>query len=93
MVRTHPDTGRKALYINPYFTSHFAGMTVEESRPLIDYLSTRATRHENIYRHRWRQGDVLMWDNRSAMHYAILDYDEKMPRLMHRTTATGDRPV
>jgi taurine dioxygenase len=68
-------------------------MTVEESRPLIQYLCARATRPENIYRHRWRNGDVLMWDNRCAMHYAVLDYDETMPRLMHRTTAKGDRPV
>ncbi len=93
VVRTHPGTGRKALYINDYFTERFTGMTVEESRPLIQYLCARATRQENIYRHRWRNGDVLMWDNRCAMHYAVLDYDETMPRLMHRTTAKGDRPV
>ncbi len=91
-VRTHPETGRKALYVNPYFTSHFKGMTVEESRPLLEYLYQRAARPENVYRHHWRQGDLLMWDNRCAMHYAVYDYDDKKPRLMHRTTAGGDAP-
>ncbi len=93
VVRTHPETGRKALYINPYFISHFAAMTVAESRPLIDYLSARASRPENVYRHRWREGDVLMWDNRCTMHYAVRDYVDTMKRLMHRTTAAGERPV
>ncbi len=93
VVRTHPDTGRKSLFINDYFTERFADMTIEESRPLIDMLCRRATVPENVYRHRWRAGDVLMWDNRCALHYAVRDYDDTMPRLMHRTTAAGDRPV
>ena len=92
VVRTHPQTGRKALYVNPYFTERFEGWTLEESRLWIDWLTQRATRLENIYRHRWRKGDVLMWDNRCAMHYAIYDYDSK-PRLFHRATAAGDKPV
>jgi len=93
VVRTHPGSGRLALYINPWFTERFAGMTHEESRPLIDFLCTEATRPENVYRHRWRPRDVVMWDNRAAMHYAVRDYDETMVRIMHRTTALGDRPV
>lgn len=93
VVRTHPGNGRPALYINPWFTERFSGMTVEESRPLIDFLCARATRPENVYRHRWRQRDVVMWDNRAAMHYAVRDYDENEVRIMHRTTALGDRPV
>ncbi len=92
VVRTHPESGRQALYVNPWFTSHFAGWTPEESRPLLDYLCRRATRPENVYRHHWRVGDVLMWDNRCAMHYGVRDYDDTMPRLMHRVTASGDRP-
>ncbi len=92
VVRTHADTNRKALYVNPYFTSQFKEMTSEESWPLLEYLYERATRPENVYRHRWRQGDLLMWDNRCAMHYAVYDYDDSQPRLMHRTTAGGDRP-
>ena len=92
VVRTHPETGRKALYVNPYFTECFEGWTREESCLLIDWLTQQAIREENIYRHRWRKGDVLMWDNRCAMHYAIYDYDSK-PRLFHRATAAGDKPV
>ena len=93
VVRTHPETGRRSLYINPWFTERFTDMTPAESRPLIEYLSAEATRPENVYRHRWRRHDVLMWDNRVAMHYAVRDYDENAVRIMHRTTAAGDRPV
>ncbi len=93
VVRTHPGNGRPALYVNPWFTERFSGMTVEESRPLLDFLAAEATRPENVYRHRWRQHDVIMWDNRQAMHYAVRDYDETDIRIMHRTTALGDRPV
>jgi len=93
VVRTHPGSDRRALFVNPYYTSHFVGMTREESQPLLEYLYARATRHENIYRHKWRVGDVLMWDNRCAMHYAVRDYDDSLTRYLHRTTAAGDRPV
>ena len=92
--RPHPPgSDRRALFVNPYYTSHFVGMTREESQPLLEYLYARATRHENIYRHKWRVGDVLMWDNRCAMHYAVRDYDDCLTRYLHRTTAAGDRPV
>ncbi len=86
-------TGRRALFVNPSFTIAFDGMTREESAPLLAFLSEHATWPENVFRHAWRQGDVVMWDNRCTMHYAVHDYDETMPRLMHRTTAAGDRPV
>jgi taurine dioxygenase len=92
VVRTHPESGRKALYVNPFFTQRFTVMSEAESAPILKYLHELATRAENIYRHRWATGDVLMWDNRCAMHYAIKDYDENTPRHMHRTTAAGDRP-
>ena len=92
VVRTNPESGRKALFVNPWFTTRIDGWTADESAGLLHHLYAEATRPENIYRHRWQAGDVLMWDNRSAMHYAVLDYDETMPRLMHRTTAKGDRP-
>lgn len=93
VVRRHPETGRACLFVNPYFTQRFADMTVAESRPLIRFLARHATRPENVYRHRWRVGDVVVWDNRATMHYAVHDYDETMPRLLHRTTAAGSRPV
>ena len=92
VARTHLETGRKALYVNEYFTRHFADMTEAESRPLLDYLIAFATRPENVYRHRWRQRDILMWDNRCTMHYGVRDYSEEHRRVMHRTTAQGDRP-
>ena len=87
VIRRHPETGRPALYVNPYFTTRFAGMNREQSRPLIDDLTARATVAANVYRHRWRAGDVVMWDNRCVMHYAEYDYDDSRPRLMNRTTA------
>jgi len=90
--RTHPHSGRRALFVNPHFTTGFEDMTPEESAPLLEFLVSHATRPENIYRHRWARGDVLMWDNRCTMHYAVRDYDEDMPRLMHRTTAGGEPP-
>ena len=93
VARTHPETGRKALYVNPYFTSHFASMTEIESRPLLELLHQHATRPENVFRHRWHEGDLLLWDNRCAMHYAVYDYDDTRPRVMNRTTAGGDRPT
>lgn len=92
VVRTHPESGRRALFVNPGFTIGFEGWSRAESAPLLSHLYARATAPENVYRHRWSQGDVLMWDNRCTMHYAVYDYDDSMPRLMHRTTAAGDRP-
>lgn len=92
VVRTHSVTGRPALFVNPSFTIGFDGMTREESAPLLAFLYDHATRPENVYRHAWRPGDVVMWDNRCTMHYAVHDYDETTPRLMHRTTAAGERP-
>ena len=92
VIRTHPDTGRKALYINPYYTVSFDGWSAEESTIWINWLTKEATKIENVYRHCWQKGDVLMWDNRCAMHYAIYDYGSK-PRLMYRVTAAGERPI
>ena len=93
VVRRHPETGRPALYTNTFFTSRFTGMTVRESRPLLELIEEIATQPDNVYRHRWRAGDVVMWDNRCAMHYAHYDYDSDEPRRMHRTTAGGERPL
>ena len=82
-----------SLFVNPIYTVGFSGMTAAESEPLLEFLYTRATRHENIYRHRWSKGDVVIFDNRCTMHYAVIDYGPKMHRLMHRTTAAGAIPV
>lgn len=90
VVRTNRETGRKALFVNPHFVTHLEDMTEAESKPLLDYLYESATGPENVYRHHWQEGDVLIWDNRAAMHYAVRDYTPEDRRLMHRTTASGE---
>ena len=91
VVRTHPATGRKCLFVDSHFTIRFADMTEAESKPLLDYVCAQAVRPENVYRHRWTKGDVVVWDNRAAMHRSVYDYGAQT-RVMHRTTAQGDRP-
>ena len=93
VVRRHPETGRRALFTNRFFTTNFTGMSMEESEPLLELIEEYATAPDNIYRHRWRTGDVLVWDNRCTMHFAVYDYDPAETRRMHRTTAAGDRPA
>lgn len=88
-VRTHPDSGLKALYVSER-TSHFDGMTRAESAPLIDFLCRHATQPENVYRHRWEVGDLVCWDNRTTMHIALGDFDQSLPRHMLRTTLLGE---
>jgi taurine dioxygenase len=88
VVRVHPETGRKALYIGEK-VKRFDGMTEEESRPLIDYLVRHATRPEFVFRHQWRKDDILAWDNRCTMHQALGDFDETQLRHMERTTVLG----
>ncbi|MGH6618256.1 MAG: TauD/TfdA dioxygenase family protein [Alphaproteobacteria bacterium] len=88
-VRTHPSSGKKALYVSER-ASHFHGMTAEESRPLIQFLCAHATRPENVYRHRWQVNDLVLWDNRTTMHIALADFDPAAPRHMLRTTLLGE---
>jgi taurine dioxygenase len=88
LVRVHPETGRKALYVGEK-VELIAGMTREESRPLIEFLNRHATRPEFVYRHQWRQHDLLIWDNRCTMHIALADFDESRLRELHRTTVLG----
>lgn len=91
VVRTHPETGRKGLFVNAAFTRHFEGMTIEESRPLLKYLYAHSARPEFTCRFRWREGSIAFWDNRCLLHYALNDYPGKR-RYMHRVTVNGDRP-
>jgi taurine dioxygenase len=92
VVRTHGDTGRKSLYVNPGMTTGLDNFDDEESAVLLGFLFDHATQPEFTFRHHYRQGDVVMWDNRSLMHYAINDYGDQ-PRYMERTTSIGEKPV
>ena len=92
VVRIHPVTGRKALFVNPVYTQYFEGMTEEESRPLLQFLFQHATRPEFTCRLRWAPGTLAIWDNRCLLHLAINDYDGSR-RLLHRTTVAGQRAV
>ena len=91
IVRTHPETGRKSLYLNRSHTVRLADMTEAESTPLIGYLCDHMTRPEFTCRFRWRPGSLAIWDNRTALHHAINDYGGKR-RHMQRVTIKGDRP-
>ncbi len=92
IVRTHPHTGRKALYVTAGECIGIEGMPDDEALDLIAELDARCVKPEFCYRHRWRVGDLLMWDNASAMHLAICDYALPDRRLMHRTTVIGTQP-
>ncbi|MBD8475465.1 taurine dioxygenase [Pseudomonas sp. CFBP 8770] len=91
VVRTHPVSGRKALFVSDGFTTHINELSSAESRALLDLLFAHGTRPEFCVRWRWRQGDVAFWDNRVTQHYAIDDYRPQR-RVMHRATIVGDRP-
>ena len=92
VVRVHPTTGRPNLFVNPGFTSHIVGMSRIESDGLLAMLYEHMTQPEFVLRHRWRDGDVVIWDNRSTMHYAVDDYGSS-ERRVRRVTIRGGRSV
>ena len=91
VARTHPETGRKALYVNVGHTERFRGWTEEESRPLLEYLFAHQVRPELTCRFRWAPGSLAFWDNRCAQHNPVNDY-HGYRRVMHRVTLAGDVP-
>lgn len=91
VIRTHDETGRRALYLNSIHTLRFDGMTREESLPLLEYLYRQVTRPEYHFRLRWEQDTLAMWDNRCTQHYALNDY-HGYRRRMHRIIVEGERP-
>jgi taurine dioxygenase len=89
VVRVHPETGRKALYVSVALTTNILGLSAEESDAVLDFLFAHQTQVQFTYRHRWRPNDVLMWDNRCTLHMAVPDNDHRQARLMHRTSISG----
>jgi len=91
IIRTHPETGRKALFVSEHFTTRVIGLPEDESRDLLQALFEHSVRDEHIYRHIWREHDLVFWDNRSLMHLASGTPDH-LRRKMYRTTIEGDTP-
>jgi taurine dioxygenase len=92
VVRVHPETGRRNLFVNPGFTTHLVGLSRIESDNLLALLYAHASQPELVYRHRWQTGDLIIWDNRCTMHYAVDDYADSARRV-RRVTLRGDAPV
>lgn len=92
LIRTHPVSGRKGLYVSKGILKQIDGWEYAESRELIERLTDHLTQDRFVYRHRWRVGDLLLWDNRSTIHRATPFDEARFGRLMHRTTIRGDRP-
>ena len=91
VVRTHPETGRKALFVSEHFTTRILGLPEADSRALLDELFALSTRPEHVYRHAWQPHDMVFWDNRSVMHLAAGTPDH-LRRKLYRTTIEGDVP-
>ena len=91
VVRKHPETGEKVLYVNYGHTVRFKGMTERESVPILNYLYKHQIRPEFCCSFRWKKGSIAFWDNRSTQHNPINDYDGHK-RIMHRVTIAGDNP-
>lgn len=91
-VRTHPETGKKALYVNQAHSCYFEGWSMAESQGLLNFLFEHQIKEEFQCRHVWQQGDVAIWDNRCTLHYPVNDYHGHR-RLLHRITLKGDKPV
>lgn len=90
VVRTHPETGAKALFVNPVYTRSIVGVAPAESRAILDFLFAHMTDARFQYRHRWQEGDLVIWDNRCTMHCVMRDFAGR--RVMHRVSILGDRP-
>ena len=92
VIRTHPVSGERSLYVSPAHTTRFAGMDEEESAPLLEFLFDHVTQDRFACRFHWTQGTLAIWDNRCTLHYPLNDYPSEY-RLMHRVTIDGEAPV
>jgi taurine dioxygenase len=92
LVRTHPETGRKGLYLNPNRLDRIVGLERAESDALLDELADEARKPQHHHGHVWTAGDIVVWDNRATMHRVVIDYPVGEKRIMHRVLIEGDRP-
>jgi taurine dioxygenase len=92
VVRTHPETGKRSLFVNPGFTTRITGLSRAESRALLDFLYEHSTRHEYTVRYHWKTGDLGFWDNRVTQHSVVRDFGSQ-PRVIQRVTIHGDAPA
>lgn len=92
LVRTHPETGRKSLYLNPNRLDRIVGLERAESDALLDELADEARKPQHHHGHVWTAGDIVVWDNRATMHRVVIDYPVGEKRIMHRVLIEGDRP-
>jgi taurine dioxygenase len=92
LVRVHPRTGKKALYLSSPYVTHISGLSRAESQAILDLLYRHLETNEFIYRHRWTQNDLVIWDNRCTQHLAVADYYPR-ERLMYRMNVAGERPM
>lgn len=90
VVQRHPDTGRPALCVDEGFTTEIVGLAPAESQAMLNFLFAHSTQHRFVYRHQWRERDLLIWDNRCTIHHAVSDYSGIGWRYMHRCTVKGD---
>ena len=93
LIRTHPETGRKAIYIHPGKTAKIEGLDEDKSKAFVNRLMSQVIQPEITYRHQWQLGDLVIWDNRSISHVAYRDYDHKEGRIMQRVILAGDTPI
>jgi taurine dioxygenase len=93
LVRTHPETGRKALYLNPNRLDHIVGLERAESDALLDELADEARKPQHHFGHVWQVGDIVVWDNRATMHRVMIDYPVGEKRIMQRVLIEGDKPI
>lgn len=93
LVRTHPETGRKALYLNPNRLDRIVGLERAESDALLDALADEARKPQHHFGHVWTAGDIVIWDNRATMHRVMIDYPLGEPRIMQRVLIEGEKPV
>ena len=92
LIRTHPETTKKAIYLHPGKVERIEGMTPVDSKDFVDDLMDEIIQPDIVYRHVWQPGDLTIWDNRAVLHLAHKDYDHTEKRLMHRVLIKGDKP-